>query len=287
MRDLWRKISEPLEKKLGIRLRAGIGTSTAPGMPLESSYLEATQALQWGSYQNQPLFFYRDIPPASTSQNTENLREAGERLVEACVKTAFTEVHSARDSYLNSVLRHSGEHPERIRTHFLTLLWRIIREMENRFHFERDGLRRQTAPLLTALERENSIHELLSRFREAVDSLIHLLKYPRNGREIIKMGEIRQYLERNFHRPLMLGKIARQAGLSRPVFSSKFRRVLGCGFNDFLLRLRVAEAKKLLRSTTLSVNSIAGECGFSSPSYFVRSFGKVTGSTPQSFRRKS
>jgi len=54
-----------------------------------------------------------------------------------------------------------------------------------------------------------------------------------------------------------------------------------------LIRKRITiEAQRLLHYTNSSVNEIANQLGFESISYFVTSFKKQTGLTPEQFRRK-
>ena len=57
-------------------------------------------------------------------------------------------------------------------------------------------------------------------------------------------------------------------------------------FTDYVTRIRLAEAEKLLVSSTLSVTEIAMQCGFGSTSYFIRLFQKQKKRTPLQFRRE-
>ena len=50
---------------------------------------------------------------------------------------------------------------------------------------------------------------------------------------------------------------------------------------------KIERAKVLLSSTALSVQEIADKLGFSSRSYFIRSFRGVTGQTPSAWRAQA
>ena len=54
---------------------------------------------------------------------------------------------------------------------------------------------------------------------------------------------------------------------------------------EYVLKTRIAAAKGLLLSGTLSVNEISERCGFSSISYFSQKFKEETGVTASEFRR--
>lgn len=53
---------------------------------------------------------------------------------------------------------------------------------------------------------------------------------------------------------------------------------------DYLVEVRINEAKKLLSETTMKIFQISAAVGYSSNTYFSTSFRKVTGMTPQQYR---
>lgn len=54
---------------------------------------------------------------------------------------------------------------------------------------------------------------------------------------------------------------------------------------QFIAKIRIDAATRLLRETNLSVSEIAHQCGFYDHSAFTRAFRKATGTTPRSFRQ--
>ena len=69
-------------------------------------------------------------------------------------------------------------------------------------------------------------------------------------------------------------------------FSRAFRTSTGVSPYSYLLQKRVAAAKARLRTPVGTLATIAGECGFSSPSQFSRMFKQVTGFNPGTYRRR-
>lgn len=63
-----------------------------------------------------------------------------------------------------------------------------------------------------------------------------------------------------------------------------FRKTYGVYFNEYLLELRVQEAKKLLRQSDLRMYEIAGRVGFQNADYFVTQFEKLEQLTPSEYR---
>ncbi|GAA3717552.1 AraC family transcriptional regulator [Microlunatus aurantiacus] len=83
---------------------------------------------------------------------------------------------------------------------------------------------------------------------------------------------------------LRLADTARHVGMSESAFSRYFARVTGVTFADTVRRLRLAQAGKLLRGTTLPVAAIAHRVGYANLSNFNRQFRAHHGHTPRTHR---
>jgi AraC-like DNA-binding protein/ligand-binding sensor protein len=97
---------------------------------------------------------------------------------------------------------------------------------------------------------------------------------------------IQKFLERNFSKKLTLGNIGKKFGLREKALDALMRKHFGMSFTDYVSSLRVAEAKRLLESSDLSVSQIASRTGFSDQSYFTKVFKSRLGSTPTEFRSR-
>jgi len=81
--------------------------------------------------------------------------------------------------------------------------------------------------------------------------------------------------------------LAKQAAMSRTAFAHRFCEVIGKSPHHYLTELRMTEALRLLRDPRLSVLAIAETLGYQSEAAFRRSFKRVHGKGPGSFRRDS
>ena len=95
------------------------------------------------------------------------------------------------------------------------------------------------------------------------------------------------WLETHAADPIRLEDAAREAGLSAFHFLRVFRRVLGVTPHQYLLRLRLARAARLLADASLSVTDVALEAGFADLSNFVRTFRRAAGASPGEFRKSA
>jgi AraC family transcriptional activator of mtrCDE len=74
------------------------------------------------------------------------------------------------------------------------------------------------------------------------------------------------------------------SGLSRSAFMVRFREAFGDSPMAILRQLRMRHAATLLEADALSIDQIAGACGYASRSSFFRAFQKGIGSDPSQFR---
>jgi two-component system response regulator YesN len=93
------------------------------------------------------------------------------------------------------------------------------------------------------------------------------------------------YLEGHFPEEVSLTALAEHLHISPFYLSHIFRQSVGITFSEYLARVRIEEAKRLLRSTDLPVGEVAARAGYREPNYFGRVFKRVTGHTPIAWRR--
>lgn len=81
--------------------------------------------------------------------------------------------------------------------------------------------------------------------------------------------------------------LAKEAAMSRSAFARDFKATLGVTPMEFVTRIRLNFARRLLASTGRPVEAIAAEIGFSSRSHFSRVFRDQYGIDPSTFRRRN
>jgi AraC family transcriptional activator of mtrCDE len=74
------------------------------------------------------------------------------------------------------------------------------------------------------------------------------------------------------------------AGLSRSAFMVRFREAFGESPMEILRQIRMRHAAALLEADALSIDQVAGACGYASRSSFFRAFQKSVGNDPSQFR---
>jgi AraC-like DNA-binding protein len=80
---------------------------------------------------------------------------------------------------------------------------------------------------------------------------------------------------------------AERASMSRSGFARRFKELLDMSFFDYLTRLRMRNARRLLATSALTVPLIAEKVGYQSDLSFVKAFKKLHGETPRAYRHRT
>lgn len=99
--------------------------------------------------------------------------------------------------------------------------------------------------------------------------------------------EIREYILKNYADPeLSLNKLSEQVYLTPAYISSLFKRYMNSNFKEYLVRLRMKEACKLLENTDMKSYEISALVGYPNPQYFSVLFKKYMGETPTQYHNR-
>jgi transcriptional regulator GlxA family with amidase domain len=93
-----------------------------------------------------------------------------------------------------------------------------------------------------------------------------------------------RWMQDNAEADLTLEGIAEHAGMSTRTLNRRFREQTGTTPLQWLHRTRIRQAQYLLESTDHSVDRIAGQVGFGSPTAFRDRFKRVVGTSPAAYR---
>jgi len=92
------------------------------------------------------------------------------------------------------------------------------------------------------------------------------------------------HIEKRFSESISMTKMAQLAGISPTHFNRRFRQLLRMTPTQYLRRVRVQSAERLLSTTSRGLADIALAVGFADQSYFTKKFRAVTGMTPSAYR---
>lgn len=101
-----------------------------------------------------------------------------------------------------------------------------------------------------------------------------------------RINLVYDYTLRHFKKRIMLSEVAAEVNMTSNSFCRYFKSRTGKSFIEFLSRVRIGYACKLLIDNRLSSKQICFESGFNNTSSFHQSFKEITGMTPASYQKK-
>ena len=130
-----------------------------------------------------------------------------------------------------------------------------------------------------------SIFQLLANAKDV--ELLHSKpvenQYTKKDRERLK--RLYRFMDENYQRKIEIDEVAELSHLTNAAFCRYFKKMTRLTFTEFLNHYRINQAKRLLLLDK-NVTETCFECGFESLSYFNRTFKKITGENPLSFKKR-
>lgn len=85
------------------------------------------------------------------------------------------------------------------------------------------------------------------------------------------------------HEPV--ARVVRHSGIPERTLKRRFKTATGVTLMDYVQNLRIEEAKRLLETTSLPFDTVAGDVGYENPGFCRSLFKRRTGLTPDQYRR--
>lgn len=98
------------------------------------------------------------------------------------------------------------------------------------------------------------------------------------------LAVVEQMLRDSYHAPPSLAHLAEAVGVHPIHIARAFRARHGCSASEYVARVRVEHACRLIASTRHSLAEIAVEVGFCDQSHLTKAFRRIMGATPARYR---
>lgn len=124
------------------------------------------------------------------------------------------------------------------------------------------------------------IVKVLERFTEAVYE-------NRNIKKVDIIRKAREFIRTNYKKNITLQDISRAVYLSPYYLSHIFKKETGSTILEYVTKVRIEEAKRLLENTPWSSTRISFEVGYGDQSYFCKVFKKLEGLSISEYRKRT
>ena len=110
-------------------------------------------------------------------------------------------------------------------------------------------------------------------------------KYDRKNPKIAILSKMIDYVQHNYVRQITLEEIASAGSVGRTKCAQIFHEMVDQTPNEFVNDVRMRAGAEMLDTTSMPVSDIAKKLGFSSSTFFTRTFKQYMHTTPTAYRR--
>lgn len=105
-----------------------------------------------------------------------------------------------------------------------------------------------------------------------------------NNEDVV--SEIVEKMYKEYHKNITLGMYSKEINYSLPYISKLFKEKTGMNFRDYLKKIRIEEACRLLVNSDEKIQNICESVGYCDVDFFSKVFKENMGITPGAFRKK-
>ncbi|MEK3909962.1 response regulator [Paenibacillus sp. FSL H7-0331] len=138
--------------------------------------------------------------------------------------------------------------------------------------------------LMNKLAGFETVSELMSALLEHVRLTYDAIADKREHKTRNVVTLIKGYIEEHYAKDLTIAEIAATVYLTTTYICLLFKQETGMTINDYVIEVRLREAKRMLADPQHKTYDICYAVGYKDPSYFSKLFKKHTGLTPSEFR---
>ena len=271
-------IVRKIEHKYNMKFKVGIGKIHSD-RDILISYQEALKALN--HTEGQKIIHIDDIAPNISNMGFEMFAEEN-RLIKAIEKgdsqlclSILTDMFSKYDN----IMGQEGVRNRLIEIVIVAHRLAIENGVENDKCIEYSGYLTQLLGCTSRLEFEQMLIEKIG----GIARRISRSKEKTIGFIVDKANKI---ISERFNQELTLDDISKELYISPQYFSRLYKQEMGINFIEKLTAVRMENAKKLMKSSDLSIKEICYLSGYSDPNYFSRLFKKFEGVSPSTYQKQ-
>lgn len=238
---------------------------------IQFKYILSTENIIYPSMVEENTIYYIDLEQEAYDTMMEYMEENNLEMIEKQVQSMLSravEKQFAKDAFKTVVNRLNHE--------VLTLL-KEVDGYEDRLEHFKLMLEWDRYPVTL-----NQLAEIWFRFLSECSNILFELNQNHVRGTIY---QVKKYVHSHFHQPITMKSIASKFYINPVYMGQLFKKTYGVYFKDYVLQVRIQEAKRLLRQSDMRIYEVAERVGFNNPDYFVTQFEKTVGKTPSQYRK--
>lgn len=124
----------------------------------------------------------------------------------------------------------------------------------------------------------------IEEIKEAIESILTELNGSRKNPDSEKFSDVIRFIDEHFREDISLKFLSKKYHFDISYFSKILKKNIGMNYIEYITKLRIQEAKRLLKETNYSIEKISEDVGYGNSKYFSTLFKKETGISPNAYK---
>lgn len=276
-------LKEQVEKETGISVSIGIGRRYKDILDLHISYKEALSACHHKFFLGKSQVIHIDNAlPFSEDLGLYSVEVESQLSVRvlACDEEG---AYNILRELMGDTLQQKAINPLTMKTRLIEIITTLMR-VAVEAGADQENLAVLSGKCVEGILKSDTMTALQSLMQQAIKGIIQEVYQGRKRMNLEVFEKALNYIRDNFNRPITLEEVSDHVHISPYYFSHGFKNFTGMNFIDYVTKLRIDEAKKLLLTTDMNVGDIGKQVGYYDPNYFGRVFKNLVGMPPSKFK---
>ncbi|GIW48806.1 MAG: hypothetical protein KatS3mg079_282 [Caloramator sp.] len=266
-----------------ITLNLGISEESSYLGELRHKYYEPIEALKYiFLYSNQHVIRYSDIKnriddyiiPMNKIKKLNNMIGTDrEEDIKSCLREIFD---------INEILKYKISYIEEVNREISGIIKSFITNLDKDFCEEFKEYK-----MIEDIYIYSSFHD----YYRTIENLILKLNEYINQKKLaytdnIYIEKAIKYIHENYYKDINMAMVSNYVSLNYSYFSQIFKEYIGLNFVDYLKKIRIEEAKKLLEINDYKIYEVGEKVGYKNSKQFAKIFKEIEGISPIEYRQK-
>jgi two-component system response regulator YesN len=282
---LGERLTQVLDQYFGIEVSVGISDPCCRYSDLASAYFNACRAAQQSYYTgDQPVLLFRDLPRDYEDPDQIDVSALRDDLTEALELHDVKMIGKVFESIISLLNK-----PNVSRKQAYDICFQIAYSISGSPEIGEEKLREIFGDLslyetILGLGTLAQIINWLIGLEQRICRVVAGDDQPKMNRVVARA---KRYILDHYMERITLEQVASSINISPGYLSTIFRQSAGVCFTDYVTRVKINEAKRLLRETDYKVYEVSEMLGYQNAYYFSRVFKKIVGITPTEYSGKA
>lgn len=245
---------------------------------------ERTKELSEKAFQQAKIGEYLQITKEDNNSYSPSQYAMEKNLIHAVLSGNIQGAKALLNEMLGQIYFTSGNNIEIIKVRTIELIALLSRATYEAGSNE-TSIYHMTESFMHQISNVKNLTDLSYILLETLDQFTNLVFSHSSGNNLSVVKKSIAFINERYNQNITLDMVAKHVGLNPAYFSSLFKKEMGINFSNYLMNLKIDNAKLLLKNSNLPLIDVAVELGFDNQSYFSNVFKRITGMTPKQYRQ--